>query len=455
MDQQTAHRILSGEAGGAYGLLRAGLCVLSGPYSLAVRARRWGHRKGIIPGDSLAQYKRPGSGHPIRVISVGNLTTGGTGKTPMVAWVAHRLRAMGLRPGVLLRGYKGGAGGSDEARLLKELCGDCPVVANPNRLAGAMEAMAGGADVMVLDDGFQHLRLRRDLDIVLIDATNPFGYGHCLPRGLLREPPGALRYADDIVITRSDAISPGDLLALRQRLARLAPLAGIHQAVHMPTHFLEGTTKRPTTAVAGRKVFAFCGIGNPRSFFAAMEGLGAEVVGRMALDDHAEYTVDRVKTLRENASEAKAELLVTTRKDGVKLKDADLGLPLWQLIIEIQLARGEAVLVEMIRHACGEVPRMHRLDAIENEYRHVGIVDAGLLMLRPRDAIALVRTCRERGITVSVVEGFMLYPDGGTQPFMEHTLSLGEAHPNCWELAESFLAKYLDSEMFFNVTINS
>ena len=259
---------------------------------------------------------------------------------------------MGLRPGVLLRGYKAGAGPGDEEQLLKELCGDCPVVANPDRLAGALEAMAGGADVMILDDGFQHLRLRRDLDIVLIDATNPFGYGHCLPRGLLREPLGALRYADDLVITRSDAVPPADLAALHQRLAALAPRAGIHQAVHMPTHFLAGADKLPTTAVAGRKVFAFCGIGNPQSFFASLEALGAAVVGRVALDDHAEYTVTRVKTLRENASQAKADIVVTTRKDGVKLTGVDLGLPLWQLIVEMDLMDGEAALVEKIRHAC-------------------------------------------------------------------------------------------------------
>jgi tetraacyldisaccharide 4'-kinase len=270
----------------------------------------------------------------------------------MVAWVAHRLKAMGLRPGVLLRGYKAGDGPGDEEQLLKELCGDCPVVANPDRLAGALEAMAGGADVMILDDGFQHLRLRRDLDIVLIDATNPFGYGHCLPRGLMREPLGALRYADDLVITRSDAVGPAELAALHQRLAALAPRAGIHHAVHAPTHFLTGADKHPTTALAGRKVFAFCGIGNPQSFFATLEALGAAVVGRLALDDHAAYTVARVKALRENASEANAEILVTTRKDGVKLAGVDLGLPLWQLVVEMDLMDGEAALVEKIRHAC-------------------------------------------------------------------------------------------------------
>jgi tetraacyldisaccharide 4'-kinase len=280
----------------------------------------------------------------------------------MVAWVAHRLHAMGLRPGVLLRGYKAdrhgaSGGGSDEARLLKELCGGCPVVANPDRLAGAMEAMAAGAEVMVLDDGFQHLRLKRDLDIVLIDATNPFGYGHCLPRGLLREPPGALRDATDIVITRSDAVEGAQLAALRRELAALAPHAGLHLAIHQPTHFLNGGSKLPTAAVAGKRVFAFCGIGNPRAFFAALEKLGAVVAGTLALDDHVHYTGDVIRSVRENASVCGAEVGVTTRKDGVKLSGKDLGVPVWELAVEMELVEGEGALVEKIRHVCA--PKAH------------------------------------------------------------------------------------------------
>jgi tetraacyldisaccharide 4'-kinase len=119
----------------------------------------------------------------------------------------------------------------------------------------------------------------------------------------------------------------------------------------MPTHFQEGAARHPTTAIAGKKVFAFCGIGNPGSFFATLESLGAEIAGRISFDDHVDYTEERVKTLRENASVAKAELLVTTRKDGVKLAQAELGQPLWQLIIEMELGEGEAALVEKIRHA--------------------------------------------------------------------------------------------------------
>ena len=323
------------------------------PYAMVTRARRWAHRNHFIPEDSLAKYKRSGSGHPIRVLSVGNITTGGTGKTPMTAWVVHRLKAMGLRPGVLLRGYKAVDGVSEEAALLAQLCGECPVVANPNRMAGAMEAMAHGAEVMVLDDGFQHLRLRRDLDIVLIDATNPFGYGRCLPRGLLREPLSALRDAEAIVITRSDAVPAGEVAALRERLADLAPKASLHLAVHAPTHFLdERGQKQPLAALAGRRVLALCGIGNPDAFFATLERLGVTPAERVAMEDHVDYTAAKVEAVREKASLGKAEVIVTTRKDGVKLAKAALGLPLWQLAVEMEVVEGEAALVEKIRHAC-------------------------------------------------------------------------------------------------------
>jgi tetraacyldisaccharide 4'-kinase len=363
MDQQTAHRILSGGGGAGGAVLRAALAAASVPYGLLLRARRWAHRGRLIPGDSLARYSRPGSGRAIRVISVGNITTGGTGKTPMVAWVARRLHSMGLRPGVLLRGYKGAGGDSDEARLLRELCGDCPVVANPDRLAGAMDAMAAGAEAMILDDGFQHLRLRRDLDIVLIDATNPFGYGWCLPRGLLREPAAALRHAHEIVITRSDAVDEAALAALRGRLERLAPQAGIRLAVHRATGFRVGRdgSHRAASEIAGSaggsppsgcRVFAFCGIGNPGAFFATLEGLGAKIAGRLALNDHAAYTPEVLARVRHAASESGADLLATTRKDGVKIGETDLGLPLWQLEIEMHVTEGEAALIEGLRRAC-------------------------------------------------------------------------------------------------------
>ncbi|MFW6062423.1 MAG: tetraacyldisaccharide 4'-kinase, partial [Planctomycetota bacterium] len=222
MDQQSVIEIMSGQRSGAKARVTRGLLhAASMPYAVAMRARRRAYRAGLL-----------GSvGVDVPVICVGNLTAGGTGKTPMVAWVIRELDAAGKTPAVLSRGYKAVDGQSDEAELLKAVC-RVPVVMDPDRVAGARRAIEGGADVLVMDDGFQHRRLRRDLDIVLIDATNPFGFDHVLPRGLLREPPSALRYAGAVVVTRSDMISAEQLDALLERLAALAPGATLHTAVH-------------------------------------------------------------------------------------------------------------------------------------------------------------------------------------------------------------------------------
>ena len=210
--------IMSGRRRGAgASLLRAALATVAGPYAGTMWLRRWMYRRALLPS---RRAKVP-------VICIGNITTGGTGKTPMVAWVVGRLKAAGCNPAILTRGYRPAAGQSDEAELLKHLC-DAPVVINGDRPAGAAQAVAGGADVLVMDDGFQHRRLRRDMDVVLIDATNPFGYGHCLPRGLLREGPSALRYPRESVPEPVQAQTPpfesgrANLLAAGEDLAVLA-----------------------------------------------------------------------------------------------------------------------------------------------------------------------------------------------------------------------------------------
>ncbi|MBS3733295.1 MAG: tetraacyldisaccharide 4'-kinase [Phycisphaerae bacterium] len=313
-------------------------------YAAAMRARRRLYRWGVLPSRRA----------PLPVICVGNLTTGGTGKTPMVAWVAARLREAGHRPAVLIRGYKPVAGRSDEAELLAELTG-APVVTNADRLAGAAEAARRGADVAVMDDGFQHRRLRRDMDIVLIDAMNPFGYGHCLPRGLLREPASALIDADAVVITRSNALDADALGALKTRLSRLAPAATIHAAVHRPTAVIDGNgAERPAHAIEGKRVLAFCGLGNPDGFFDTVERMGATVVARRRFADHAAYPPRRLAALRAAADAAGAELLVTTAKDAVKLPhgatDAEAA-PIWRVVVEMHLVEGARALSEAIAGA--------------------------------------------------------------------------------------------------------
>ena len=322
-------------------LYPAGLC-----YGALMRLRRWAYRKGVLP--SMPATKNAPSPSRPAVISVGNITTGGTGKTPMVAWIVRELQSAGRRPGIVLRGYKARQGRSDEAELLSQLTGAI-VIVHADRVVGAARALAAGAEVIVLDDGFQHRRLRRDLDIVLIDAADPFGLGYCLPRGLLREPPSALADADAIVITRGDLAGRAELDALRSRLSRLAPKAAIFRAAHKPVAAVDGAGQRlAPSALAGRKVFAFCGIGNPRSFLHALAELGARVVGQCILEDHSEYTPQLLEELSALAGQAEAQLAVTTQKDYVKIAPNQFELPLWQLAIEMDVIEGREQLARMM-----------------------------------------------------------------------------------------------------------
>ncbi|MFB3893206.1 MAG: tetraacyldisaccharide 4'-kinase [Phycisphaerae bacterium] len=342
MKQQAIRDIMSGKSRGAIpAVIRMAAAVASGPYACAMRARRWAYRAG------LARSKRAG----VPVICVGNITTGGTGKTPMVAWLVAQLKGMGRRPAVLTRGYKAIGGKSDEAELLKMLCG-VPVIVNADRVAGAREAVAAGADALVMDDGFQHCRLARDLDIILIDATNPFGYGRCLPRGMLREPLGAMREAGAVVITRGDLISADELRGARSRLATLAPRASIHVAVHRPTSLRDADGMAvDMRAISSRVVFAFCGLGNPAAFFSTLERMGATLAGTLALDDHAAYTAQVVERIRREARVCGANVLVTTQKDFAKLAMTKMDLPLWQLAIEMEVVDGKEDLLARVRAA--------------------------------------------------------------------------------------------------------
>ena len=340
MDQRAIHNILSGRKGGiGAGALRSLLLAGSWPYAAAMSLRRRMYRRGWL---SSTRATAP-------VISVGNITTGGTGKTPMVAWIVEQLKGFGANPAVLIRGYKATEGRSDEAELLKQLTG-CPVVVNADRVAAAGAAADNGAGGLVMDDGFQHRRLRRDLDIVLIDATCPFGYGRCLPRGLMREPLSALQDADAIVITRSDAVEAGRLQRLRDRLVRAAPQASLHAAIYKPVKFTDQTgAEMPPEAVGGRAVYAFCGIGNPDSFFDELRKLDAKVDGRCVFDDHVAYTPERIESLRSAAADCDAEILVTTQKDYVKLAGVQLSKSVWQLGMEIEITDGREELIDKLQ----------------------------------------------------------------------------------------------------------
>jgi len=269
-------------------------------------------------------------GAGIPVLSVGNITVGGTGKTPIVAWLARTLRDQGRTPAVVSRGYRGSAGKgpllvSRGERPLAgpEICGDEPfllarhlegvlVVVGSDRVEGARFARRSGADVAVLDDGFQHRRLARDLDIVLLDAHNPFGNYGLLPAGTLREPLAGLARADVVLITRS---RPGESLVVIERVVRRHhPSVPILRAGNRRVGFRDPGGVPVSTP---RRALAFCGVGNPASFAADLEAEGLEIVDLRIFPDHHPYSEADAASLIRDAL-GRAATLVTTEKDLVR-----------------------------------------------------------------------------------------------------------------------------------------
>jgi tetraacyldisaccharide 4'-kinase len=264
----------------------------------------------------------------VPVVSIGNLTLGGTGKTPCVEYVANFYRKHDRRVAILSRGYGSDAGRNDEALVLQQNLPDVPHLQGADRAALAATAVEElDSEVLVLDDGFQHRRLARDLDLVLIDATNPWGHGHLFPRGLLREPRSSLRRADVIVLTRCDQVNENERGRIREAAARHAPGRPIVESVHGP-HDLVGHERNPESPyrLKDRPVAAFCGIGNPAAFRRTVEDLGAKVTEFRTYPDHYPYSREDVEDLRDWARRQATDCMVlTTQKDLVKLPLPTLG----------------------------------------------------------------------------------------------------------------------------------
>ena len=291
MNEQAFIDLISGRQQGTLpSLARFGLRCLSPIYAGATHLRNAGYEFGVSTSQQVN----------VPVISVGNITTGGTGKTPVVAFVVNQLLDEGHRPCILSRGYRAlDDGGNDEKRLLERLCPGVPHIQNPDRVTGAEQAIEDhNANVLVLDDGFQHRRLARDLDIVLIDATNPFGHEYVLPRGLLREPLNGLHRAHVLGITRCDQVSPEELNDIRSALVPFEK--PIVEIAFEPTCLVDRAGEHHTLAAFGGKIGAFCGIGNPDGFRRTLESLDLELAFCEAFGDHCEYghvEIHRVKSL--------------------------------------------------------------------------------------------------------------------------------------------------------------
>ena len=255
-----------------------------------------------------------------------------------------------MRAAIVSRGYRASVDDlNDEALELQLALPDTPHLQDRDRV-GASQAVIEQHQphLIILDDGFQHRRLARDLDIVLIDATEPFGYEHVFPRGTLREPLTGLARADVVVLSRADMLNELSRRRVRERIARLAPEAAWCEVVHEPAGLMNchGETQPlpPWTAV---RIAAFCGIGNPAGFRHTLATLGCEPVAWREFPDHHRYTPGDIKSLASWA--AGTDMALCTRKDLVKLRDAGLGaVPLWAVRVELRFLGGQEVLEEKL-----------------------------------------------------------------------------------------------------------
>lgn len=334
---------------------RACLGLPATAWSAVASARRWAYGRGLLTSRRLNPP----------TLSVGNLTAGGTGKTPMVAWLVERLAERGYPAAVLTRGY--GRDESHRSRLLiageevePRLCGDEPAMllsrfaeSAPSTLiavgadrhtSGRMVADKADPEFLLLDDGFQHMQLQRSLDIVLLDSRRPFGNGYTLPLGHLREPRSSLKDAHIVIVTRSPEGYHHP--ALQEAVWRVNPDARVFRSRTVAKDLLEvGTgTARPIDSLAGKRIALFCGIGNPSSFFRQIRKLEYDVVLERAYRDHHRYSRRDIEELARSAEATGADAFVTTAKDVMNLGDAKLPIPTFALRIDLEIDDAEELL---------------------------------------------------------------------------------------------------------------
>lgn len=358
MKQRYYREVISGQRlGAAAGVFRFLLSAAKIPYSTVVRVRNRLYSKGLL--------KRYRSGAV--VISVGNITAGGTGKTPLVIWLCRQLEKKEISVAVLTRGYKSKvdkqitkneekSSRTDEPAIISEGCPPAKVVVNPDRRAGARKAVNKlGSEVLIMDDGFQHRRLHRDIDIVTLDATEPFGYGKLLPAGLLREPIEGLRRADAIVLTRCDQVKEQQLEKIEEKLKAIKNDMIIAKSIHAPVRLIyQDSSQGIIEELNSKKVFAFCGIGNPNSFLQTLKNIGSDVLSFEIFNDHYHYREDDIRRIGKKAKELKADLIITTHKDWSKVRcllstsRSGFEMRVGYLQIELQFIEGEDKLRRLI-----------------------------------------------------------------------------------------------------------
>ncbi|HZC68704.1 MAG TPA: tetraacyldisaccharide 4'-kinase [Nitrospirales bacterium] len=343
------------------GWLLAPLIPLSHLYGLAMQWRAALYAQGLLRQQAL----------PCRVISVGNLTIGGTGKTPVVIALAAALRDRGRKVGVISRGYKRRSGTSileisdgrtlrghpgdsgDEPFLIAQRCPGVPVAVGVDRpLVGRYLLDGFGVDTLVLDDGFQHLALRRDMDILVLDACAPFGNGYLLPRGRLREPLSAMERASVVLVTRASQAQRLD--ELKATVRAVAPGVPIWITDFAPCAVVQvgGSASVEPSALKGERMLAVSGIGNPVSFRRLLATAGATVVDHCVFGDHHAYSQDDLGRIRRSAEQAGVDRIVTTEKDAVKLAQLDgvaqQEVAIWAVRIDLQWIEGREEWIRVV-----------------------------------------------------------------------------------------------------------
>ena len=349
--QERFYDLVSGRKTGiAAQLLRGGLQFLEIPYCSIVSVRNTLYDRRILP---IHRFSAP-------IISVGNLTLGGTGKSPMVGWLCRFFLEQNMRPGLISRGYgKGKNEGNDEFLEMSRRFPTVPHIQYRDRAKAIQQLLqTKQVDILILDDAFQHRQVARNIDMVLLDATAPFGFEHVFPRGTLRESLGSLGRANMGLLTRSNLVSEAERQEIRRRVLSINPNIIWGETVHEPTSLvsLESFDVTPIESVSGQSALAFCGIGNPAAFRHTLEQCGVRVADLIPFPDHYHYTSGDLKHLGRSAKELGVDLLLCTMKDLVKLdRSVGTGLPLWAVSIEIRFTAGESLVCEhlgSLRYSC-------------------------------------------------------------------------------------------------------
>lgn len=370
--------IIFGRARGFWpSLMRLALRLLSWIYRFGVKVRLWLYRKQWKPQSNLATM----------VVSIGNLTVGGTGKTPVVERFARELTARGRKVVILSRGYKSAdlespqqwrnpttgevvtsppkiVSDGKDILLKAKYAGDEPymlatnlpgvgVVVDRDRVRGGRFAVKElGADILLLDDGLQYLGLEHSIDVVLVDSQQPFGIEYILPRGTLREPPGNLKRADYIFLTKSDGVNREELV---KRIRKYNQVAEIMECTHGPKHLKSVFEDDilPLEALRGKYVGAISGIAQPKSFDRLLKKLGAKVLFHTTFADHHAFTAKEIEPFMYRCITRGVDMVVTTEKDAVRFpRPAEIDVPIYYLRIEVKILDGQEVWEQCLERIC-------------------------------------------------------------------------------------------------------